>query len=223
MNIWGYPDNSNAKIDQKHYSPDELRHLTINSTFVKTRYYESDKLTQKNCLSQNVQNIWRSHKVYRENHGKLVIENNCWRKKLNWSEIYRGIFQEDVSLPSLFVIVIMVSITYLGNTQADTNFQNCKINHLMYMEVIKLLAKNEKEFGNSITDNVTIESGYWKGICIKKCASFTMRSGKRYITERIERPKPRKKSGSSEKWKPTITWIYWKLTPSNKWRWKKIF
>ena len=66
-------------------------------------------------------------------------------KSLTEVKIPKGIFQGD-ALSSLIFVIAMVTITYLGNAQADTKLQIVrKISHLMYTENIKLFAKNEKE------------------------------------------------------------------------------
>ena len=46
--------------------------------------------------------------------------------------------------------------------------QATKINHLMYMDYIKLLAKKEKEFGDPNTGSENIQSGYRYGIWHRK-------------------------------------------------------
>ena len=63
-----------------------------------------------------------------------------------------------------------------------------KIKHLMYMDNIKLFAKNEKELETLIhavriySQDIGIESG------IEKCAVFVMKSGKRHLTVGMELP-----------------------------------
>ena len=63
-----------------------------------------------------------------------------------------------------------------------------KINHLMYMDDIKLLAKNEKELENLIhtvriySQDIGIEFG------IEKCTLLVMKSGKQNLTDGIELP-----------------------------------
>ena len=63
-----------------------------------------------------------------------------------------------------------------------------KINHLMYMDNIKLFAKNEKELETLIhtvriySQDIGIEFG------IEKCALLVMKSGKRHMTDGIELP-----------------------------------
>ena len=63
-----------------------------------------------------------------------------------------------------------------------------EINHLMYMDDIKLFAKNEKELETLIhavriySQDIGMEFG------IEKCAIFVMKSGKRYMTDGMELP-----------------------------------
>ena len=100
----------------------------------------------------------------------------------------------------------------------------------MYMDDIKLFAKNENEleiYSDDIGSEFSIEK--WVGIysddigrefSIEKCAMLIMKSGKWQMTKGIKLPK-QEKSEHSENSKCTRTWEYWKWTLSNKWRWKK--
>ena len=63
-----------------------------------------------------------------------------------------------------------------------------KVNHLMYMDDIKLFAKNEKE-RETVIHTVRIygwDIGMEFGI--KKCAMLVMKSGKRQLTDGMELP-----------------------------------
>ena len=66
------------------------------------------------------------------------------------------------------------------------------INHLMYMNDIKLFAKNEKELETLIytvriySQNLGMEFG------IEKCAMLVMKSGKQHLTDRMELPNQNK-------------------------------
>ena len=63
-----------------------------------------------------------------------------------------------------------------------------KINHLMYMDDIKLFAKNERELESLIhavriySQDIGMEFG------IEKCAMLVMKSGKRHMTHGMELP-----------------------------------
>ena len=63
-----------------------------------------------------------------------------------------------------------------------------KINHLMYMDDIKLFAKNEKELETLIhaikiySQDIGMEFG------IEKCPMIVMKSGKRHLTDGMELP-----------------------------------
>ena len=78
---------------------------------------------------------------------------NNWRveltvggKILAEAKILRGIFLGDVLAP-LFFVTAMMLLNHIGNTQANTNFMDLKkINHLMYMDDIKLFAKIKKNW-----------------------------------------------------------------------------
>ena len=90
------------------------------------------------------------------------------------------------------------------------------------MEDIKPFAKREKELETLIHANRIYSRDVGMGFSIEKYAMLVMKSGKWHITDGIELPNQEKLEGS-EKRKCENYWEYWKLTPSNKWRWKKKF
>ena len=63
-----------------------------------------------------------------------------------------------------------------------------KINHLMYMDDIKLFAKNEKELETLIHTVRIYSQGIVMGFGIEKCALLVMKSGKLHITDGMELP-----------------------------------
>ena len=65
-------------------------------------WYGSTKLD--NTLSQNLQNITRSHKLHRKDHANLESGTDSRRKKLSSN---KGIFQGDALSPLLFIIAMM--------------------------------------------------------------------------------------------------------------------
>ena len=90
-------------------------------------------------MSQNVQDIRPSHKVYRKYHGNWRIELTAEGKGLTEVKMQKEIFQEDAL--SLFVIVMMPLNHITRKCTGDTNFINRR---KMYMDDIKLFGKNEK-------------------------------------------------------------------------------
>ena len=100
--------------------------------------------------------------VYRRSQEKL--ENGT---ELAEMKIQRGIFKGDDLSTSLFVIeVIPLNHILRKGTESYkfTKYQE-KINHLLYMDDIKLFAKNEKETN---ANNKNIQSGYRNGISYAK-------------------------------------------------------
>ena len=88
------------------------------------------------------------------------------------------------------------------------------------MDDMKLFAKNESELKTLIQEvkiysqDIGIEFG------IEKCTMQARKAGND-TWQKESNNQIKKKSERSEKRKPTNTWEYWKLTPSNKWRWKE--
>ena len=100
-----------------------------------------------NRLSRNIQDIWRSHKVYRENHGKLEKGIDHRRKKFIRSKI------PERYLPGRCAITITIcnideatqSHTYGCTGGSKLTKSPEKINHRIYMDDIKVFVKNEKD------------------------------------------------------------------------------
>ena len=134
-------------------------------------------------------------------------------------KIQRGIFQGDALSPLLFIIAMMPLNHILRKCIAGYKLSGSqeKINHLMYMDGIKLFTKNEKELETLINGVKIYSQDIEMEFGIEKCAMLVMKSGKRHwlmewnyqITTKSER---------LEKMKPTNTWVSWRLTPPNKWK-----
>ena len=103
----------------------------------------------------------------------------------NFAEVnvQRGIFQGDALSPLLFIIAMMPLNHILRKCSAGFKLSKSqeKINHLMYMDNIKLFAKNEKELETQIPA-VRILSGHRD----RKCTMQVMKSGKRHLTDGME-------------------------------------
>ena len=105
-------------------------------------------------------------------------------------KVQRGIFQEDALSPLLFIIAMMPLNHIHRKCTAGYNLGKSqeKINHLIYMDDIKLFAKKEKELETLMhtvriyNQDIGIEFG------IENCAMLVMKSGKRHLTDGMELP-----------------------------------
>ena len=89
------------------------------------------------------------------------VELTTEGKSLAEAKIQRGIFQGDVLSQLLFIIAMMPLSHILRKCTAGYKLSKSKekINHLMYMDDIRLFGKNEKEL------ETQTQSGYRDGIC----------------------------------------------------------
>ena len=118
------------------------------------------------------------------------VELTAGGRSLAETKIPRGIFQGDALLPLLFIIAMMPLNHILRKCTDGYKLSRSqeKINHLMYMDDSKLLAKNEKELETLIhTVRVYIqEIGMEFGR--EKCAMLVMKSSKGHMTDGMELP-----------------------------------
>ena len=137
------------------------------------------------------------------------VELTAEGRKLAEAKIRRSIFQGDALSPLLFIITMMPLNHILRKCTAGYKLSRSqgKVNYLMYMD-IKLFAKYEKELETLIYTVRIYNRDIGMEFGIEKCAMLVMKSGKRQ---------------RSQKTKPTNTWASWRLTPSNKRKWKKKF
>ena len=80
------------------------------------------------------------------------VELTCANESLGEVKVKRGLFQGDALLPLPFVITLIPLTSVLKMTKTGKNLQKNreKINHLLYMDDLKLYAKSEKEHGSLI-------------------------------------------------------------------------
>ena len=83
------------------------------------------------------------------------VELTAGGKSLAETKIQRLILQGDVLIPLVFIIALMPLNHILRKCTAGYKLSRSqeKVNHLMYMDDIKLFAKNEKRTGNLDTHN----------------------------------------------------------------------
>ena len=112
------------------------------------------------------------------------VELTAGGRTLAETKIQRGIFQGDALSPLLFTIAMMPLNHIIRKCAAGYKLSRSqeKINHLMYMDDIKLFANNEKLLETLIhavriySQDIGMEYG------IKKWTMLVMKSGKRHMT-----------------------------------------
>ena len=108
------------------------------------------------------------------------VELTAGRRRIAETKIKRGIFHGDALSPLLFIIAMMSLNHILRKCTAGYKLSRSqeKINHLMYLDDIKLFAKYEKELENLIhavriySQDIEMEFG------IENCTMLVMKSGK---------------------------------------------
>ena len=142
-------------------------------------------------------NCFKMYKISHEVINFIEKTMKTWRveltaggKSLAEAKIQKGIFQGNAQSRLLFIIAIMPLNHILRKCTTGYKLRRSqeKINHLMYMDAIKLFAKNEKELETLIhtvriySQDIGMEFG------IKKSAMLVMNSGKRHLTDGTEPP-----------------------------------
>ena len=118
------------------------------------------------------------------------VESTARWKNLAELNIQRGIFQGDALSPLLFMIAMMPLNHILRKCTAGYKLikSHKKINHLMYMDDIKLFAKNERELETLIHAIRIYSQDIGMKFGIEKCAMLVMKSEKRHIKDGMELP-----------------------------------
>ena len=129
------------------------------------------------CLVRNSMNSWK-------------VELSSGKETLAQVNIRRGIFQGDSFSPLLFVIALIPLTLFLNKRKNGYNFPRTKdkINHLRYMDDLKLFAKEEVGLDALIqtvrvfSSNISMEFG------IEKCAVVIVKRGKLSNSNGIKLP-----------------------------------
>ena len=118
------------------------------------------------------------------------VELTAGGRSIAETKIQRGIFLGDALSPILFIIAMMPLNHILRKCTAGYKLSRSQemINHLIYMDDIRLFAKNEKELETLIHPNRIYSQDIGMQFGIEKCAMLVMKSGKQHMTDGIELP-----------------------------------
>ena len=104
-------------------------------------------------------------------------------------KIRRGIFQGDSLSPLLFVVALIPLTLLLRKIKQSYEFKNKdKINHLLFMDDLKLFAKNEKGLDSLVQTVRVFSEDIGMEFGIDKCAMLVLKRGKFERSEGIQLP-----------------------------------
>ena len=119
----------------------------------------------------------------------LQLKLTCNNENLGEVEIKRGIFQEDSLSPLLFVIALITLMKILKATRHCYSFANKeKINHLLYMDDLKLYAKTEEELDSLVQTVRVFSEDIGIKFSIEKFSMLVMKRGKKVKSDGIKLP-----------------------------------
>ena len=132
--------------------------------------------------------------LLQESMKRWKVKLTCGKQELGEVSIKRGIFQGDALSPLLFVIALIPLTSVLRNVKAGYSFVSSKekINHLLFMDDLKLYAKSEKDLESLIqtvrifSEDIGMEFG------LDKCAVMIMKRGKQIEANGIRLPDEKK-------------------------------
>jgi hypothetical protein len=122
------------------------------------------------------------------NNVKVLIKNSMqkWNTRLESNgavlgkvNVNRGIFQGDSLSPLLFVMSLIPLSLMLRRIKSGYNFKNkTKINHLLYMDDLKIYAKNRVELESLINTVRIFSEDIGMEFGLHKCAILVLKRGK---------------------------------------------
>lgn len=125
----------------------------------------------------------------------LINSMNNWNTLLSSGnisigqiDIKRGIFQGDTLSPLLFVIALIPLTLVLRKTRFAYNLNGEQINHLLFMDDLKLFAKSEKGIESLIHTVRVFSSDIGMHFGIDKCATLVLHRGKTKQSNGISLP-----------------------------------
>ena len=139
---------------------------------------------------------------------RLLAESlKLWREELIIGEenlgqvnIRRGFFQGDSLSPLLFVVCLLPLTHILRDAAPQFRFESDgqKVNHLLFMDDLKLHGSNEKSLQSLIQTVRMFSNGIGMEFRVEKCAVLTMKKGKMTNSDGIALPNKTKMKGLKE-------------------------
>ena len=119
---------------------------------------------------------------------KWQTELTSYGEILGKVNMRRGIFQGDSLSPLLFVICMIPITSVLRKVRAGYVLRGgeVKVNHLLFMDDLKLFGKNEGETNGLVSTVQMISKDIGMEFGIKKCGMLVMKRGKLSTTDGIE-------------------------------------
>ena len=129
---------------------------------------------EKFGIAENVRNLLKKSMEQR----KLSLTSNS--EDLGEVNVRRGIFQGDGLSPLLFVLSMVPLSLILRKVNAyyEWGKKDYKLNHLLYMDDLKLLAKSEEQIDALARTVHVLSTDIGMEFGMKKCGILTMRRGK---------------------------------------------
>ena len=118
------------------------------------------------------------------------VELKCGNESLGNVKIRRGIFQGDTLSPLLFVIALIPLTYILRKCRPGYEFAKNgeKINHLLYMDDLKLYARSEKDLDSLIQSMRVFSKDIGMQSGVKKCAVLIMKRGRQIKSDGVKIP-----------------------------------
>ena len=116
---------------------------------------------------------------------RLLLSHQNGNLESSYLKIKRGIFQGDSLSPLLFCLCLTPLSNELNNTDSGYKVYDRKVNHLFYMDDLKLFARNDRDLEGLLaivkqfSDDICMEFG------LDKCAKATFHRGRIRKTSNI--------------------------------------
>ena len=157
------------------------RHTNLNMAWID--YKKTYDMVSHSWILESVTLVGIAENIKRllkNSMGNWKTELNAYGTTLGEVNIWRGIFQGDSLSPLLFIIAIIPLTQML--TQCDTGYQlgdgHSKINHLLFMDDLKMYGRNDREIESLIhtvrifSEDIEMQSGIEKCVCYNQAATW---------------------------------------------------